>query len=126
MWEFRPEAILGLTPKNLVPVQPEASGPESWEFDHLLVSRSGCITLVEFKAIINEEEAGLKNLLKDFMQLADQLATDCQVLIDFAGVTSFSNAALSALLAFNQKVRNKGSRIGLCCLAADVQKAFFR
>lgn len=124
MYEFRDESIRALTPKIARPVT-EATAPESWSFKRLAVSLSGCVTHVEFKNSQASEDENVSDLREDFAQLADRLARDSKVLLDFAGVKSFCAASINTLVLFNQKLRNKGSRIVLCCLEPTARESFF-
>ena len=124
MYELRDEAIVALTPKTARPAT-EASAPESWSFTHLAVSRSTCVTHVEFKGSQTFGEETVDDLREDFSQLAERLVTDSKVLLDFAGVKSFCAASVDTLVRFNKKLRNKGSRTVLCCLEPAARESFF-
>ena len=124
MYEFLDEATCALTPKSARPVT-EATAPESWTFKHLAVSRSASVTHVQFKRAQTFGEETASDLGEDFSQLADKLARDSKVLLDFAGVTSFSSASIDALDLFKRKLQIKGSRIALCCLDPAVRQSFF-
>lgn len=124
MYEFRDEAIRALAPKSDQPAT-ETITPESWTFVNLSVSRSAGVTHVQFKNAQTFEEESASDLRDDFAQLADRLGKDSRVLLDFAGVTSFSAASLNALVLFNQKLQTKGSRMALCCLEPAAREAIF-
>ena len=124
MYEFRDEAIRALTPKTVCPVT-EPTAPESWALKHLAVSRSASVTHVEFKKAQTFGKETVSDLRNDFAQLADRLARDSKVLLDFAGVKSICAASIEQLVLFNQKLRIKGSRIALCCLDPTVRECFF-
>jgi len=124
MYEFRDEAISALTPKVARPVT-EATDPESWAFKHLAVSRLSCVTLVEFQPVQAFGEETVSDLRKDFTQLADRLARDSKVLLDFAGVVSFIAASIDTLVLFKQTLQTKGSRMALCCLNPATRETFF-
>ena len=110
--------------KVLSPFQ-EATAPETWNFEQLAVSRPERVTHVEFKkAATFGEETGSK-LREEFAQLADRLVRNSKVLLDFAGVTSFSAASLEALVLFKKKLQIKGSRLALCCLDSAARECFF-
>jgi anti-anti-sigma regulatory factor len=49
-----------------------------------------------------------------------------KVLLDFAGVESFSSACINELVAFDRKLRHRGSRTVLCSLAPDTRACFFQ
>jgi anti-anti-sigma regulatory factor len=91
----------------------------------LSVSRSAGVTHVQFKSAQTFEEESASDLRDDFAQLADRLGKDSRVLLDFAGVTSFSASSLNALVLFNQKLQTKGSRMALCCLEPAAREAIF-
>ena len=124
IYESRDEAIRILTPK-LQKATTESSALATWTFQHLAVSRAGAVTHVRFtkaKEFGDETVAGLR---EDFTQLADKLGIDSIVLVDFTGVTLFSAAFIDALAAFSRRLRTKGSRIALCCLAPAARDFFF-
>ena len=144
MYEFRDEATRALTPKSARPVPEaptpeapapeapapeapvrEAPAPESWAFKHLAVSRLASVTHVEFKRAQIFGEETVSDLRRDFTQLADRLARDSKVLLDFAGVMTFSSASIDELALFNRKLKTKGSRFALCCLDPAVHQSFF-
>ncbi len=128
MYDFRDEAILALTPKSENLSMP-AAPQESRSFEHLAVSRSASVTHVEFKSaqtFENESASNLRDDLRDDLaQLADCLERHSKVLLNFAGVQSFSVASINELVLFNQKLRTKGSRLALCCLDSETRKSFF-
>jgi anti-anti-sigma regulatory factor len=124
MYELRQEAIRALAPKSDQPVT-ETTAPETWTSEHLVVSRSARVTHVEFKAAQTFGEKTVSDFRGDFAQLADRLDRDSKVLLDFAGVVSFSLAAINALSRFNQKLRSKGSRMVLCSLDPTARECFF-
>ena len=124
IYESREEAIQVLTPKS-ERTATDATAPESWEFRHLAVSRSAGVTHVEFKEAQDFGDETVAELRDDFAQLADQLGRDNKVLLDFTGVVLFGSAFINAMALFNKKLRVKGSRIALCCLAPGVRESFF-
>lgn len=124
IYESRDEAIQVLTPKA-ERTATDATALESWEFRHLAVSRSSGVTLVQFKDGQDFDDQTVAGLRDDFAQLADQLGRDNKVLFDFTGVATFGSAFISAMALFNKKLRIKGSRIALCCLAPTVRDSFF-
>lgn len=123
MYEFRDEAIGALTPNLARPVT-EATDPESWAFKHLAVSRSACVTLVEFQPVQTFGEETVSDLREDFAELADRLARDSKVLLDFASVESFNAASIDTLVLFKQTLQTKGSRMALCCLNPATRETF--
>ena len=124
MYEFRKEAVDALTQRSAQPVV-ETEAPEPWTLKHMAVSRSASVSLVEFKKGQTFEEETEKELREDLTRLADSLTRDSKVIFDFTGVMSISSASIDSLAQFNQKLRIKGSRIALCCIAPDVRQSSF-
>jgi anti-anti-sigma regulatory factor len=124
IYESLEEAIRVLTPKS-EKTATDATAPESWDFRHLAVSRSAGVTHVQFKEAQDFGDETVAGLRDDFAQLADQLGRDNKVLLDFTGVVLFGSAFIKAMVLFNKKLRVKGSRIALCCLAPGVRESFF-
>lgn len=124
MYEFRDEATRALTPKSARPVT-EGTAPESWTFEHLAVSHSANLTHVQFKSAHAFGEETASDLRENFAELADSLVKDSKVLFDFDGVKALCAASISALDLSKRQLRNRGSRIALCCLAPNVRAAFF-
>jgi anti-anti-sigma regulatory factor len=124
IYESLEEATRALTPK-LERTARETSAPESWTFGHLAVTRSTGVTHVQFKEASDFNETTIAGLRADFAQLADKLGMDSKVLVDFTGVELFHAAFIDALLLFSKKLRTKGSRIALCCLAPAARAFFF-
>ncbi len=124
MYDLRDEAVRALTPES-APSVTTATAPEKWAFTQLRVSRSAGVTHVEFKTAQSFAEEAVSDLREDFAQLADRLVRDSRVLVDFAGVESFSAAALDVLVQFKQKLQTKGSRVALCCLEPATREAMF-
>ena len=124
MYEDREETIRALTPKIARPETAENS-PDSWTFKHLAVSRSESVTHVKFKKAKAVDGETATNFGGDFAHLADWLARDSKVLLDFTGVKEFSSASIDVLVQFNQKLQSKGSRLALCCLEPAARKSFF-
>ena len=124
IYESRDEATRALQPK-LEKAATESSAPDSWTFQHLTVSRSAGVTHVQFTAAKDFGDETVARLREDFAQLAGKLGIDSKVLVDFTGVVLFSAAFIDALVVFSKKLRNKGSRIALCCLAPAAREFFF-
>jgi|OpeIllAssembly_1097287.scaffolds.fasta_scaffold216292_1 anti-anti-sigma regulatory factor len=124
IYESLEEATCALTPK-LERTARETSALESWTFEHLAVTRSVGVTRVQFKEAGDFNEETIAGLRADFAQLADKLGNDSKVLVDFTGVELFHAAFIDALLLFSKKLRTKGSRIALCCLAPAARAFFF-
>jgi anti-anti-sigma factor len=125
MYELRDEAVAALTPSNPTVQDEEPEVPASRSFTHLKVSLKNHVTLVQFKGAEAFDQKTSLKLQADFKLLADKLSRDSKVLLDFSGVAAFSPASIGILAAFNQTLRNKGSRIALCCLEPDVHRTFF-
>lgn len=123
IYESLEEATRAVTPKSEKTTS-ESSAPDSWTFEHLAVSRSAGVTHVQFTEASNFSDATVAGLREDFAQLADKLGIDSIVLVDFTGVVLFGAAFIDALLVFSRKLRTKGSRIALCCLAPAALKFF--
>jgi len=123
MYEFRDEATHALTPKSENTVT-EGTAPESWTFRHLAVSRSAVVTHVKFKEETTFGDETVQTLREDLAKLAEMLDKDSKVLFDFAGVVLFGPASFNALVLFNKRLKNKGSRIALCSLAPTVRESF--
>lgn len=124
MYEFRDEAIQALTPRTYRVVS-DAAVSESWTFTHLAVSNAASVTHVEFKGAQSFGQETLHDLREDFSELAGRLDKDSKVLLDFAGVKSFSSDSIDVLVLFNRQLRTKGSRIVVCCLDPAVRASFF-
>ena len=124
IYESHDEATRALTPKS-EKIATESTGPGSWTFEHLTVSRTAGVTHVQFTEAENFGEETVAGLREDFARLADKLGIDNKVLVDFTGVVLFSAAFIDALVVFSKKLRTKGSRIALCCLAPAAREFFF-
>ncbi len=124
IYDSRDEAIRILTPK-LKKAPTESSAPATWTFQHLAVSRVGGVTHVRFTEAEDFSDETVAGLRENFTQLADKLGIDSKVLVDFTGVTLFNAAFIDALVAFSRRLRTKGSRIALCCLAPAARDFFF-
>ena len=123
MYEFLDEATHALTPKSENTVT-EGTAPESWTFRHLAVSRSEVVTHVKFNEEATFGDETVNTFREDLAKLADMLDRDSKVLFDFAGVVLFGPASFNALVLFNKRLKNKGSRIALCSLAPTVRESF--
>ncbi len=124
MYEHREEAISALSPKSAQPAT-ETTDPESWKFKHFAVLRSANTAHVQFRDEESFKQETTQTLSEDLTQLADELAKDSRVLLDFSAVVSFNPAFIDALAQFNQKLKNKGSRSVICCLNPEVRQSFF-
>ncbi len=125
MYEERDEAFLALTPKFVGIGDTGSPPPLPTDFSHLIVSRSGVVTHVQFKDMTDWGVENDGKLREDFERLADVLNINSKVLLDFAHVESFNAACINALVVLEQKLRNRGSRTALCSLAPDTRACFF-
>jgi len=123
MYEYEDEAIKALSSKTAPPVA-EAATPEPWTFKHLAVSRADGVTLVQFRELKTFEAATVGELRTDFIQLAERLAGQSRVLLNFAGVTSFNAASLDILVLFNEKLKASGSRMAMCSFNPATRETF--
>ncbi len=124
IYESCEEATRVLTPK-LQKTVTESTPLDTWTFRHLAVSRFAGVTLVQFTDASEFNEATAAELREDFDQLAEHLGADSKVLVDFRGVVLFDATFIDLLIIFSGKLRTKGSRIALCCLAPPVHESFF-
>jgi anti-anti-sigma regulatory factor len=124
MYEFRDEAIEALTPRSSRFEAP-ACNPDDWNFEQLEVTLTDNVTSVVFKEPQYTDSQTENALRNDFLSLAEKLGNNSKVLLDFTGIDAFSGTAIQAIVAFNAKLQNKGSRIALCCLEPTVRAAFF-
>jgi hypothetical protein len=124
LYELRDEALRALTP-TFANTETAAGAPEAWTLRHLAVSHSECVTHVEFKEAMSFGDETISDLRGDFAQVADRLGKNSKVLMDFAGVASFSPASIIALAQFNERLRTKGSRMVLCSLEPTARDGFF-
>lgn len=93
-------------------------------FNQLSVTLLEYVVRVEFLSESYGPE-NLPELRQDFSQLSDALALNSKVLIDFDIVQEFCAEAIDAMADFNKEIRNKGSRIVLCCIIPNVLENFF-
>ena len=124
MYEFRDEAIRALTPKSARPVT-EASATASGSFHHLDVACLANAIIVHFTGAQTFGDSNLAQVREDCARLATKLEKDSQVIFDFTGVTSFSPASIEELVLLNQRLKNRGSRLALCCMEPTVHETFF-
>lgn len=123
MYEFHDEATDALTPKSKVATA--AKQPLACKLDHLSISRSASVEHVRFKSSQHFEEEAVETLRGDFSRLANALAQNSKVLVDFTGVRSFCLGSIKELMLFDRMLRIKGSRIALCGLDPTVRRSFF-
>lgn len=124
MYDFRLEAMEALTPKS-TRFDADPSNPDEWQFEVLDVSLDDTVTSVIFKEEAYGDSQSELSLRNDFATLADKLANNSKVLLDFVSVRSFSTNAIDAIMVLNKKLQTKGSRIALCNLEPDVKAGFF-
>jgi hypothetical protein len=125
IYEERDEAIRALTPKSVeMDVTTLAARLQS-NFSHLDVSRGAVVTHVQFKGASAFPDEAEGELQEDLQKLVDLLDIDSKVLLDFADVDSFGPACVNALVVFERKLRNRGSRTVLCSLAPDTRASFY-
>lgn len=125
MYDHREEAIGALTPKSAEMDAATSSDPLPSSLNHLTVSRSSFVTHVKFQGTMEFPREAAAELRDDLSQLADVLKIDSRVLLDFADVKSFSPACIDALVVFNRRLKNRGSRTVLCSLAPNVRASFY-
>lgn len=125
IYEERNEAIGALTPSRFGVEKTKPPAPLPSEFGHLSVSRTAFVTHVRLNGtaeFTNETEPALR---EDLIRLADELEIDSKVLLDFENVQSVSASCIEAMAAFQRKLRKRGSRVVLCCLAPDARACFY-
>ncbi len=125
MYDHRDEAIAALIPKSVGVDEAAMRPPLPSDFTHLTVSRFGVVTHVQFTGRVAFTDEMESQLQDDFCRLVDELDIASKVLLDFEGVESFSPACINVLIAFERKLRNRGSRTVLCSLAPDTRAGFF-
>jgi anti-anti-sigma regulatory factor len=125
MYEEREEAIRALTPKSAEMDANTLAVPSPLSFSHLDVARGATVTHVRFKGTGVFPKETEVELLEDLEKLVSVLEINSKVLLDFEDVESFSPACVNALVVFERKLRNRGSRTVLCALASDARASFF-
>lgn len=124
IYEGCEEATRVLTPK-VQKAANESTPVETWTFRHLGVSRLAGVTRIEFTQATEFDAATSVTLRRDLDQLAERLGADSKVLVDFRDVASFDASCIDLLSTFAGRLRTKGSRMALCCLAPSVHASFF-
>jgi hypothetical protein len=122
IYESREEATQAMTPK-VEKAAMDSSALSSWQFEHLIVSRSAGVTHVRFTAAKDFEEATVSGLRRDFAQLADTLGIDSKVLVDFTGVELFSTPFIDALVVFSRQLRT--NLLGLLFLGSAASLVYY-
>jgi anti-anti-sigma regulatory factor len=80
---------------------------------------------VQFSDAQALSDAAASELREDLAQLAEDMDRDSRILLDFTGIEPFDPAAIEALVVFDKKLRVRGSRMVLCCLAPEAREAVF-
>jgi hypothetical protein len=124
IYESRDEAAWELMPKTHKTAN-EVTDAESWSFKQLVVSPLAGIMQVQFREAALLAQELVAQIQDDLSHLASKLNGDSRVLIDFTGVQMFGSAGINALIGFNKKLQNRGSRMVLCCLDTNVRASFF-
>lgn len=119
----RDEAIQALTPKSGAPVDYGHLATTSYQ--QLSAAVRGCVLHVEFADKECSDNTAIDGLRGDFLELSQNMAMNGRVLMDFQGVEAFSPEAIELLVEFNKRMRNKGSRVVLCCIEPEVLENFF-
>lgn len=124
MFEYHEEAAAALTVKgrDSARVPGQADGES---FDHLSVTTLENIVHVRFSSPDSNDSDESRQLRHDLARLAKCLQNDSRVILDFAGVATFSSASVAALETFYQRLKNKGSRLVLCNLEDDAKMSFY-
>lgn len=123
MYDFHDEARDALASK-----EDALSMQEAFEFQDAIFS---CCALVHEAGIAvvrfenSSRQSKVPDYRGDFAKLTEALPRNSKVLFDFSGVEDFHSASIEALGNLSHKLRNKGSRIVLCCLQPKVKEAFF-
>jgi anti-anti-sigma regulatory factor len=124
MFDFREEAIQTLTPKVRTDDNDDTP-PGSWTFKVLNVSRTDGVTHAQFKEVTTFDDSTMTTCREDFAQFAQNLGRDSKVVLDFTGVESLHPGFIEMLILFNKRLKIKGSRVALCCLAPLAKESFF-
>ena len=124
MYDFLDEAILAVAATTSIPTTMPVFA-EGQGMTYLDLTQGDGVTRVVFRGNEAVGQEALPGLRNDLALLAENLPKDSKIVIDFEGVESFSATAIDELARFNQKLKNKGSRTVLCCLAPAVREAFF-
>ncbi len=125
IYEHRDEAIRALASKSAEGETARSQPALLPAFTHLGVCRAAGVTLVQFQgaeAFLGDAEAALQ---EDIEKLAGMLEIGSKVLLDFSDVESFSPACIGVLANFERRLRNRGSRVVLCCLGPSTRACFY-
>lgn len=124
MYESRDEAVAALTPK-VRRDKADSADPGLWAFQHFAASRADGVTLISFKASMNQELETTSSIGDELTLMSRSLANDSRVVIDFGGLPTLAPEAIESLEQFKKTLQSKGSQLALCNLEPDVHAAFF-
>ena len=124
MYDFHNEARDALASKEVMSL-PESTAWQDAKFSLLEISQEAGITVIKFQSPASAEPSMSPDYREDFATLAAVLSRNSKVIFDFTGVEKFGPASIDALGNLSHTLRNKGSRIVLCCLQPEVKEAFF-
>ncbi len=124
MFDFKDEAVSALTLRSSPPTS-ELEDPQLWAFKRLNASLSDGVIHVQFTASSLNGDEMRRELRGDFTNLADWVANNSRVLLDFEGVSDFDASCIEALTLLEQRLKSKGSRLALCSLGEAAQSEFF-
>ena len=66
-----------------------------------------------------------RELSGDFSHLADRVANNSSIPLDFEGVSDFDVGCIEVLTRLEQRLNSKGSQLALCKLNEAAQAEFF-
>ena len=89
----------------------------------LAVSHEGEVIHVRFLDRNILEEASIQQIGDEVSALIEASANP-KLLIDFQGVEHLSSAALGTLITINNRIRQKGGQLRLCCIDAQILEVF--
>ena len=124
MFDFKDEAVSGLTLRSSPPTS-ELEDPQLWEFNRLTASLFEGVIHVAFKPTSAVGDEMRRELRADLANLADWVANNSRVLLDFKGVSDFDAGCIESLTLLEQRLKTKGSRLALCSLDEAAQAEFF-
>ncbi len=125
IFDFLQEASDALASKS-ARVNAYTIDPSQWEFRELDAElRPSGVVHVTFKRPAYDDPKSRSDLGIDLANLAELLANDSRVVLDFEGVQAYDADAVIKLSEFDSKIRNKGSRFVICNLESAVSDSFF-
>lgn len=125
IFDFLQEASDALASKSAC-VNAYTIDPSQWEFRELHAElRPSGVVHVTFKRHAYDDPKTRSDLAIDLTELAELLANNSRVLLDFEGVLAYDSDSVTKLAEFDSKLRNKGSRFVLCNLESAVRDSFF-